>query len=145
MIMKKFLKVLWYIFLGILVFVVLVFIIVWVSTKWVDERANDVISQIQAWNIEQLYNEIHNLEVEANVANQLSLEQFQNAIVLPNGLADLRTIHDVSWNWRWFENNIKYIEWDWILWNGIKIHLRLEFLEKDWEYKFYWIVWNQVQ
>ena len=145
MIMKKFLKILWYIFLGLISFVILVFIIVWVTTKWIDEKANEVISQIQAWNIEPLYNEIHNLEVEANIPNQLTFEQFKNAIILPNWLADLRTIKNISWNWRWFENNVKYIEWDWELANWMKIHLRLEFVEKDWKYIFYWIVWNQIQ
>jgi hypothetical protein len=143
--MKKFLKVLGYIFLWLVAFVVIVFVIVWITTSWIDEKANNVIFNIKQWKIESLFNELHSIEVENNVANQLTIEELKNAIVLPNWKADLRTLGDVNWDTRWFENGIKYIEWEWVLWSWLKIRIRLEFIEKDDNYIFYGITWKQVQ
>ena len=142
--MKKFLKIVWIIFAVIIAFLVIVFVIVWLNTSWIDEKANKVISEIQNWNIEQLYSEINSIEKANNIKNGLTLEDLKNAIILPNGKADLRTIKNVVWNGRGFENSMKYIEWDWELDNWIKIHLRLEFIEKDWEYVFFWINWKAI-
>ncbi len=139
--MKTFLKIIW-IIAAIIIWII---VIVMFNTAWIDEKANDVIKNIQAWNIDTLYSEIKEVEKAKWVENWLKLETFKNAIILPTGQADLRTIKNVSWNWRWFENWIKYIEGTWNLWNWMKINLRLEFIEKDWVYKFVWINWQQAK
>jgi hypothetical protein len=143
--MKKILKIVWIFIVSIIVFLIIVFTLVWVNTAWIDEKANEVINKIQAWNIEALYTEIQKIEKETKIENWLTLKELTNAIILPSGQADLRTIKNVVWTWRWFENNMKYIQWEWDLDNGLRIELKLEFLEKDWKYLFYGIFWKQIK
>jgi len=143
--MKKALKIIWIIFASIVWFLIIVFAIVWVSTSWIDEKVNEVVTKIQTWDIQSLYSEMQTIEKDNWIKNWLSLEDLTNAIILPSWQADLRTLKNLNWTWKWFENNIKYVEWEWDLDNWITIKIRLDFVEKDWEYLFYWINWNAKQ
>ena len=92
-----------------------------------------------------MHSEVREIEDMANSKEHLSLEDLTNAIVLPSWKADLRTIKDVSWTWRWFENSVKYIEWNATINDWIKIKIKLKFVKKDGEYLFLWISWNAVK
>lgn len=140
--MKKALKIVWIIFASIIWFLILVFALVWVTTAWIDDKANEIITQMQAWNIESMHSEIALIEQNNNIENGLTLEELTNAIILPSWQADLRTIKNVSWNERWFENEIKYIKWEGDLDNWLKIEIRLDFIETETWYLFYWINWQ---
>jgi len=131
--MKKFLSVLRKILAVIGWFIVIILAVVFLWTGGVRTAADDVLEQINQWNLEQVYQ-------ESALASEMSYQDFSKNMWVWSEMS----IVDAKlkwWNGRWFENNEKYIYGTFIFKNGQEETLTFWFQKVDWEYMLLGITW----
>lgn len=127
--MKKFLKV-----IGIIAaFIVVIIAIVFLGTNWVKNAANEVVDQINQWQLEAVYN-------SSALVSTMSYNDFAANMWVGTPMS----IENAKLKWRngrGFENNEKYIYGTFVFANWTEEILTFWFQKVEDEYVFLGITW----
>jgi len=103
--------------------IILILVMVFVGSNGVGDAAEDVLTQLNAGQIETVYQ-------NSALAQVMTYEEFQTAMQVWTAM-DLTKAKHISWNGRGFENEDKYIYWTFELPDGLQHYLTFWFQEVE--------------
>jgi len=124
--MKKVWKVFSIIGATIVWLVVLMIIFVFVGSNWAKTAAEDVIAQMHAGQIQEVYQ-------ASALAELMEYDQFSTVMGVGTEM-DITQAELISWNGRGFEDGEKYIYGKFLMWNWSEQYLTFWFVEDDGEF-----------
>ena len=126
----------WKIIGGIVIAILLMIGLVFWKTSGVSDAADAVISQLNAGNIEAVYN-------DSAMTTSFDLEYFKQAVWYGTD-ADITKAVNLSWNGRGFENGEYYIYGEFELPNGATQTITYRFVKDEaGAYKFLGVTWGE--